>query len=1788
MTGRIGSSSSPGGGGTGTNKSVRFIGDSRLDPSSSLAALSAQAADEHDSTSTVSDSNDSSRETEVDFVTNPTQTFLRISHRLWDMAATQLASHPSEARIWIISRYDDDEQAGLAGTIKWRNLPLHMAVMHAPHPAPLRTIQGLIDAYPHACRLRNAEKNLPLHLACDNNDLVCNGTEGEGVLFALVDCYPDALLERDEAGRLPADILEGLQGGGRGRGGTATWRGESIMYFMRRRMLAQEERRKMREAVGRGAGLALSVVEEEATGGTASKSQPSQSQQQRGNALPRSPPGGSQKGLETILDSRANKRRLSSSAPASPARGGGGGGGGGYHPHHHHRIGDDETRDDRNGAGGHRRQHNGGGKSRPSATSMSSCDASVASSTMADYDKFLLDVPDVPDVIREGGGGGGGAISSHTRSPRRRNAGRKRGSTPFPPSPSGGSIGPPKPSSLSSSSHHASTSPRTDPGGPTSMSDFVSRTSSSSRFNARLEQAMEENAALRDALERHKNVTASSSTGSLSRHRNDRGAVDLSPSSLLSRVTELETTLSSRKAETDALKRETSDLKSERDKIRDGMSRMMADRRSEASSLRDKADSLTSERDGLVSKLRTSEQICEMVTRRESEALRELEVAQEETERVKAEGERRSHEMTELRRSREEARREAESSARAAELAQRESSSFMEGRSEQDRAVESLTETNKNLRAKVDTLKDIVRKNADTYRSRFDAVADTVRTYAREKVDLENELTDANEECRNLEARVEEMGEEREALEAERGELRLKVLRYDGDGVGDKRRSEEAEIRRSKAEEETVRIRAELSDVSEELSDLREERKDLEVMLDEGCHDWVLADDGVGEDGADYEVMFNGDKNSLVERVRMLLERGSDLSSTVLRLRQRVDETSSSADEQENRLAAAVSELRAAKSRGEGTDALLLSLRSQLDNAVRDAEDSRSNVDDLRIENSDLMRMIADERESSSSLRRLLDEARFGGEAAAAKASAAAAGNDAYRAELDKLHEENTGLQISVTNLGANTAELNEKLQDAEGGREVLEEDLKDLREELEQSEGEMKSLRVERDRLSGAEADARDRAEGADIEAAMAREGSEKLITAAREAAKVAETASAVTMVTAEEQKRKAESHLQRAEEAEEERDNLRSEREASRSAVDALRSRVTDIENELRVSVERIKESDAAVRRTEAALRDALNKSSILNDEADGLQSEVTTLNERTKLLERERDAIAADANVSRNSLTPLTQKGQALADQIERQREHIATLESRVSTLRTARDEVSRERDGARMELTSRQQACRGAQERARDIAEERDRIGEELERARKELDLERKRRGRSPTSSDAEGEGLEEDQENGNIEEGEDRAKALTALEATLQAWADQSWEEAKQRGGSAEISSSFDFRAATEEVERTGLNGVTTSDLIRMNCGSVIKIAVLRGENGGLKDQIAVMRNVAEETAKKIPQMESARVEGDDSDTMLAKSAGDELTKVREVADTLAKENRALSQSTSAMKDRLKDQNAKLAKSVTVCKSYQGEIRMLMSTNAALKSRAAELARAGEGYKSRAHVLARKVEELIKNGAEGQLQQGAEKDRERERLMKECDDLREKAIETAGSIGSLQSRVAQLSAENEELSEENENLRKGEKRNAEAVAVATAEFSSEKAGESALRQKELLDEASELRARLVSQAETTSILEGRVESLFKEGTYLRSENEALKEENDSLGRTLHRLQDQATEHRGKLKEMATRQAQLCKEKSKVMDVSKRDILLKMKELQERETKLKSKQLSMADMVDLRQQPQPGRE
>jgi len=133
---------------------------------------------------------------------NPTQLFLLMNQQLWDSAIIQLQNNPTEARTWITSRTTD-------GECKWSHLPLHLACLHGPTPAPLQFIEALINTYPHGVQCRNHEDNLPIHLACDCINFNPQfGLQVEGILGMLIQKYPECLNLKDGMGRRPIDILE--------------------------------------------------------------------------------------------------------------------------------------------------------------------------------------------------------------------------------------------------------------------------------------------------------------------------------------------------------------------------------------------------------------------------------------------------------------------------------------------------------------------------------------------------------------------------------------------------------------------------------------------------------------------------------------------------------------------------------------------------------------------------------------------------------------------------------------------------------------------------------------------------------------------------------------------------------------------------------------------------------------------------------------------------------------------------------------------------------------------------------------------------------------------------------------------------------------------------------------------------------------------------------------------------------------------------------------------------------------------------------------------------------------------------------------------------------------------------------------------------------------------------------------------------------------------------------------------------------------------------------------------
>ena len=131
----------------------------------------------------------STQESVVDSEANPTQLYLRLNYRLWDMALTSLQTKPHEAAIWI-SR---NEQ---------KALPLHIACESTTCPPDV--ISALLQAYPVALACGTVPRgDLPLHLACGNQGLVKN----QQAMLNLVNMFPEALKRMNINNLTPLDIL---------------------------------------------------------------------------------------------------------------------------------------------------------------------------------------------------------------------------------------------------------------------------------------------------------------------------------------------------------------------------------------------------------------------------------------------------------------------------------------------------------------------------------------------------------------------------------------------------------------------------------------------------------------------------------------------------------------------------------------------------------------------------------------------------------------------------------------------------------------------------------------------------------------------------------------------------------------------------------------------------------------------------------------------------------------------------------------------------------------------------------------------------------------------------------------------------------------------------------------------------------------------------------------------------------------------------------------------------------------------------------------------------------------------------------------------------------------------------------------------------------------------------------------------------------------------------------------------------------------------------------------------
>lgn len=146
---------------------------------------------------------ESSQDSCVDSKHNPTQLFLRLNFRLWDLAIDSLKQKPDEARIWI-------ETKDCSSKLISKNLPLHVACQQRSQPTR-GLFEALLSAYPDAAKCPDLSGDLPIHIVCNNESLL--KFDGKFFIALLVQAYPTSLNIPNGNGMKPLHILESLKTG---------------------------------------------------------------------------------------------------------------------------------------------------------------------------------------------------------------------------------------------------------------------------------------------------------------------------------------------------------------------------------------------------------------------------------------------------------------------------------------------------------------------------------------------------------------------------------------------------------------------------------------------------------------------------------------------------------------------------------------------------------------------------------------------------------------------------------------------------------------------------------------------------------------------------------------------------------------------------------------------------------------------------------------------------------------------------------------------------------------------------------------------------------------------------------------------------------------------------------------------------------------------------------------------------------------------------------------------------------------------------------------------------------------------------------------------------------------------------------------------------------------------------------------------------------------------------------------------------------------------------------------
>jgi len=126
---------------------------------------------------------------EVNYDENPTPLYVLIEKRKSEEVIQHCLGNPDEASTWIVKKD--------GGNIRWRLLPLHVALMIRVSDEAIKTI---IKTYKEGVKNVDDQGRLPIHLALRH-------IAHESIIDELLQIYPDGMEVKDSKGRVPIEMI---------------------------------------------------------------------------------------------------------------------------------------------------------------------------------------------------------------------------------------------------------------------------------------------------------------------------------------------------------------------------------------------------------------------------------------------------------------------------------------------------------------------------------------------------------------------------------------------------------------------------------------------------------------------------------------------------------------------------------------------------------------------------------------------------------------------------------------------------------------------------------------------------------------------------------------------------------------------------------------------------------------------------------------------------------------------------------------------------------------------------------------------------------------------------------------------------------------------------------------------------------------------------------------------------------------------------------------------------------------------------------------------------------------------------------------------------------------------------------------------------------------------------------------------------------------------------------------------------------------------------------------------